>query len=151
MKKAIISSPRLVSFGLITFILVLVFPMGDALAKFPDDLPGPEIMPDSSFYFLKLFWEKVVLFFTFGAANKAEKYTTFAEKRAYEAKEMLEEGKKELADKAKESYKYYLNKALEKLEAETQKAIKYRTEEIQRELEQKVEQIKNKLKEVILW
>ena len=133
-------------FIIFTIVFCFLFSAGNVQAKFPDDLPGPEIMPDSPFYFLKLFWEKVVLFFTFGAAKKAEKYTTFAEKRVYEAKEMLEQGKDELAEKAKETYRKYLNKALDKLETETQEAIKYRSEEAQREAERKVEEIKNKLK-----
>lgn len=134
---------------ILVIIFTFIFSVNTVEARFPDDLPGPEIMPDSPFYFLKLFWEKVVLFFTFGAERKAEKYITFAEKRAYEAKQMLEEGKEELAEKLRETYKYYLNKALDKLEMETRKALKYRTEEVQQQLEKRTEEIKNKLKESI--
>ena len=99
MKKIIVPSPRLVSLGLIILILI----PNSALAKFPDDLPGPEIMPDSVFYFLKIWYEKIVLFFTFNLEKKAEKYKIFAEKRAYEIKQLITKGKGDLAEKPKET------------------------------------------------
>jgi hypothetical protein len=84
MKKIII--------GLIIFSLFLPVYFGASLprrsaarAGFPDDLPVFSAMPDSPFYFLKIWYEKVVIFFTFNLSKKAERYTTFAEKRAYEA------------------------------------------------------------------
>ncbi len=118
-------------------------------AGFPDDLPGPQIMPDSPFYFLKIWYEKIVLFFTFDAAKKAEKYKTFAEKRAYEAREMVEKGRGDLADKLKETYKSYLNKAKEKLERAVEKAMNQKKEQLRKELEQRVEEIKIKIKEAV--
>lgn len=130
-------------------IFSFLLSINNVQAKFPDDLPGPELMPDSPFYFLKIWWEKIVIFFTFDAVKKADKYVTFAEKRIYEAKEMLEKGKDELAEKAKEKYRIYLNKALDKLESETKKAIEYRAEEMKRKIEQKIEEIKIKLKQSI--
>ena len=152
MKKILISSPRLVSLGLIILILTLIFPVNNAWAKFPDDLPGPNVMPDSPFYIFKIWYERVILFFTFGAVKKAEKYKTFAEKRAYEIKEMIKKGKEELATKPKEIYKSYLNKAKEKLEGAVEKATKQRREELKQELEKKIEEIKNKINEMInLW
>lgn len=121
-------------------------------AGFPDDLPGPSVMPDSPFYFLKIWYEKIVLFFTFDAVKKVEKYKTFAEKRAYEIKEMIERGKEDLAEKPKEIYKSYLNKALNKLEGLIKKATERKKEELRQELEKKVEEIKNKLKQAIkIW
>ncbi len=120
-----------------------------AQAGFPDDLPVFSAMPDSPFYFLKIWYEKVVIFFTFDLAKRAERYTTFAEKRAYEAEEMVKEGKIDLAAKLEETYKSYLNKAKEALEKAIQKAIDKKKEELKRELDKKVEEIMNKLKESI--
>jgi len=132
-----------------TIIFSFLFSVVNVQAKFPNDLPGPEIMPDSPFYFLKIWWEKLVIFLTFNTVKKAGKYKVFAEKRAYEAQEMLIQGKEELAEKTKELYKFYLNKALNKLETEMKKAIEHKAEQVQKELEEKVEDIKNKLKDII--
>jgi len=140
---------QIIIFTIIFSFLFSIVNVHAVQAKFPDDLPGPEIMPDSPFYFLKILWEKLVIFLTFNTVKKAEKYKVFAEKRAYEAQEMLKKGKEELAEKAKELYKFYLNKALNKLEAEIKKAIEHRAEQVQKELEEKVEDIKNKLKDTI--
>ena len=139
MKKIII--------GLIVFGLFL--PAAAALAKFPDDLPVFSAMPDSIFYFLKIWYEKAVLFFTFDLVARAERYKTFAEKRAYEADEMVKEGKVDLAVKLEETYKSYLNKAKEVLEKAIQKAIDKKKEALKQELDKKVEEIMNKLKESI--
>lgn len=139
---------------IIILVLIVMFFISTSrvLAKFPDELPGPKIMPDSPFYFLKIWYEKIVLFFTFDAVKKVEKYKTFAEKRAYEAKEMIIKGKNELAEKQKELYNLYLNKAKQKLEKMLQKAIEQGKGELKKELEKKVEEIKNKLIEgVNLW
>jgi len=139
MKKIII--------GVIIFGLFL--PGASALAKFPDDLPVFSAMPDNVFYFLKIWYEKVVLFFTFDLVKRAERYKTFAEKRAYEAEEMAKEGKGDLAAKLEETYKSYLNKAKEVLEKAIQKAVDKKKEELKQELDKKVEEIMNKLKESI--
>lgn len=139
MKKIII--------GLIVFGLFI--PVASALAKFPDDLPIVSAMPDSIFYFLKIWYEKAIIFFTFDLTARAERYKIFAEKRAYEADEMIKEGKVDLAQKAEEMYKSYLDKAQEALEKAIQKAIDKKKEELKQELEKKVEEIKNQIKESI--
>jgi len=139
MKKIIIS---VIIFG-------LFMPSAMALAKFPDDLPFVSAMPDSPFYFLKIWYEKVIIFFTFDLATRAERYRAFAEKRAYEAEVMMKEGKVDLAAKLEETYKSYLNKAKETLERAIQKAIDKKKEELKQELDKKVEEIMNKLKESI--
>jgi len=142
MKKIII--------GLIIFGLFL--PSAEALAKFPDDLPVFSAMPDSPFYFLKIWWEKVVIFFTFDVAIKAEKYRIFAEKRAYEGQKMVEEGKVDLAQKVQVMYGEYLNKAKGYLERAIQKAIERGEDALKAELDKKVEEIKSKTIESIhLW
>ncbi|MDP2934455.1 MAG: DUF5667 domain-containing protein [bacterium] len=120
-----------------------------AQAGFPDDLPIFSAMPDNVFYFLKIWYEKIVIFFTFDLVKRAERYTTFAEKRAYEAEEMVKEGKVDLAAKVEETYKSYLNKAKEALEKAIQKAIDKKKEALKQELDKKVEDVMNKLKESI--
>ncbi len=131
----------------ILVILGITFPVFGVLAKFPDDLPIFSAMPDSPFYFLKIWYEKAVLFFTFDLTARAERYRVFAEKRAYEAQEMVKLGKIDLAQRAEESFRFYLNKAKESLERAIQKAIERKKEELKRELEKKVEDIIKKLKE----
>jgi gas vesicle protein len=139
MKKIIIS----------IIILGFFFSTNFAWAKFPDDLPGPHLMPDNKLYFLKLWYEKVVIFFTFNVAKKADKYKTFAEKRLYEGQQMIKEGKQDLANKEKDLYKYYLNKAQTVLEKAIQKAMEKKKEQVAQELQKTLEDIKNKLKESI--
>ena len=118
-------------------------------AGFPNDLPGPKISPDSKLYFLKIWWEKIVIFFTFDPVKRAEKYKIFAEKRAYEAKEMLLKGKTGLADKLKEVYTAYLNKAKDALNKAIQKAVDRGKESLKQQLEKMVDDIMNKIKEGI--
>ena len=143
MKRKIIISLILFSFIVST---------NSDLAKFPDDLPGPHLMPDNKLYFLKIWYEKVVIFFTFNVVKRAERYKTFAEKRYYEGQEMIKKGKEDLAVKQEELYKYYLNKAKETLEKAIQKAMEKKKEQLAQELQKKVEEIKNKLTESIkLW
>jgi len=139
MKKIIIS----------IIILGFFFSTNFAWAKFPDDLPGPHLMPDNKLYFLKLWYEKVVIFFTFNLAKRAERYKTFAEKRLYEGREMIKEEKQDLADKQESLYKYYLNKAQSALEKAIQKAMVKKKEQVVQELQKTLEDIKNKLKESI--
>ncbi|OGZ33018.1 MAG: hypothetical protein A2V69_00175 [Candidatus Portnoybacteria bacterium RBG_13_40_8] len=139
---------------IIIFLILFSFiiSVNSVWAKFPDDLPGPHLMPDDKFYFLKLTYEKVVLFLTFNLAKKAERYKTFAEKRLYEGQQMIIEGKQELADKQGELYKYYLNKAKETLEKAIQKAMEKKKEELAKELQLRAEEIKSKLSESFkLW
>jgi len=133
-------------------ILGLFLPGAVALAKFPDDLPIFHAMPDSHFYFLKIWWEKIVLFFTFDVTAKAGRYQTYAQKRAYEAQEMLKEGKGDLAQKAKDMYTSYLNKAKDALGKAIKKAVDKQKEELVNQLEQKVNEITNQIKANInLW
>lgn len=136
---------------IIIFLILFGFLIStkSVLAKFPDDLPGPHLMPDSKLYFLKLWYEKIVLFFTFDAVKRAEKYKTFAEKRAYEIRKMIEEGKADLVEKPKKIYQSYLDKAQEILEKAIKKAVDRRKEELKQELEKKIEEIKSKFKEQI--
>ncbi|MBU4285046.1 hypothetical protein KKF60_00260 [Patescibacteria group bacterium] len=116
-------------------------------AGFPNDLPGPKISADSKFYFLKIWWEKIVIFFTFGAENRAERYKVFAEKRVIEAKEMLLKGNTELAEKLNGVYQSYLNKAKDALNNAIQKAIEKQKENLKQALEEKLDEIMQKIKD----
>jgi len=133
----------------IIFLIVcgLFVPVAQAWAKFPDDLPIVSAMPDSPFYFLKIWYEKIVIFLTFDLVKRGERYKTFAEKRAYEADQMMKEGKVDLAQKIEESYRFYLNKAKETLERAIQKAIENKKEQLKQELDKKVDEIIDKLRE----
>ncbi len=135
----------------IIFLILLGFIISanHALAGFPNDLPGPKINPDSKLYFLKIWWEKIVLLFTFDAKARAERYEAFAEKRAAEAKEMILKGKPEIAEKLKNVYQTYLNKAKDALNKEIQKAIDKGKESLKQQLEKMVEDLINKIKEGI--
>lgn len=132
---------------LILIILGFFISVSHVLAAFPNDLPGPKIPADSKFYFLKIWWEKIVAFFTFGAENRAERYKAFAEKRAAEAKEMLLKGNAELAEKLKGVYQSYLDKAKDALNKAIQKAINKQKENLKQQLEQKLEEIMKKIKD----
>jgi len=132
---------------LVLVILGFLASTAYALAGFPNDLPGPKIPADSKFYFLKIWWEKIVTFFTFGAENRAERYKAFAEKRAAEAKEMLLKGNMELAEKLKGIYESYLNKAKDALNKAIQKAIEKQKENLKNALEEKLEEIMQKIKD----
>lgn len=134
---------------IILILLGFVVSANHVLAGFPDDLPGPKISPDSKLYFLKIWWEKIVIFFTFDPVKRAERYKMFAEKRAYEAKEMLLKGKTGLADKLKEVYTAYLNKAKDALNKAIQKAVDKGKESLKQQLEKMVDEIMNKIKEGI--
>ena len=75
-------------------ILFLIFAT-NIQASILDELPGPKIMPDSPFYFLKVWYEKIVTFLSFGDARKAERYSKLAERRLQEAEKMVEKGEEE--------------------------------------------------------
>ncbi|MFH1129276.1 MAG: DUF5667 domain-containing protein [Patescibacteria group bacterium] len=139
MKKAII------------FIVLVGFfiTANNVLAVFSDDLLGPKISPDSKLYFLKVWWEKIVLAFTFNPEKKAEAYKAFAEKKAIEAKQMILVGKPAIAEKLNAVYKSYLNKAKDILNKEIQKAVDKGKETLKQQLEKMVDDIMNKIKEGI--
>lgn len=136
MKKAII------------FVVLIGFLISasNVLASFPNDLPGPKIPADSKFYFLKIWYERLVIFFTFDAAKRAERYQAFAEKRAAEAKEMLAKGNTTLAEKLKSVYESYLNKAKDALNKAIQKAIDKQKEALKQQLEQQLDKLMEKIK-----
>ncbi len=102
----------------ITFSVLIIFSLifsAIALAK-DFELPEAGITPDSPFYFVKSWTEKIQLFFTFSAEQKAKQYLHLAGVRLAEYQKMLEKGKTEIAEKTLTKYQNQLNRALEKAE-----------------------------------
>ena len=119
-------------------------------------------LPDSSFYFLKIWKESIQTFFTFGNINKAEQYLHLAEIRFAEYQKMMGKGKTEIAEKTLEKYEKQLNRAIDKtkeakaegkdardVRKEIDKAISGNKEVLQRNLEKAPEQAKKGLERAI--
>lgn len=126
-------------------ILFLVFAT-NIQAGILDELPGPEIMPDSPFYFLKVWYEKIVTFLSFGDARKAERYSKLAERRLHEAEKMIEKGEEKLTEKLLEEYEKFINRALKRAEKLTREA----EEKAKEELKEKANQVLEKVSESTL-
>lgn len=131
---------------IIVFIILLGFVIGAShvSASFSDNFK-----PDSKLYFLKIWWEKIVLFFTFDATKRAEKYQLYAEEKAEQIEEMVAGGKPAIAEKLKSIYETYLNKAKDVLNKAIQKAIDKGKENLKQQLEKMVEDLMDKIKEGI--
>ena len=82
-------------------------------AKFPS---FADLLPDSHFYFLKTWQEKISIFFTAGEENKASQYIHLADVRLAEYQKMIEKGKTEIAQKTLEKYGKQLDSAYQKIE-----------------------------------
>ena len=74
-------------------------------------LPEPGFSPDSYFYFLELFKERLIILFTFDNLQKADKEVSFSTERISEIKKMIEEEKWEAAKKGLQRYKINLERA----------------------------------------
>ncbi len=91
----------------------------DAARQAADSIvSNPGILPDSKWYFLKGWWEKIQLTFTFDSAHKAELENTFALKRVAEAQKLVEKGKADLAQQHLSQFK----SALDGMNARVEKA-----------------------------
>ena len=97
---------------LITSIFLLSLGIG-ILAQ-ETELPDPGLTPDSPFYFLDTLGEKIGMFFTFGAENKAEKALKIAEEKLAETKVMAERNKAQAIEKANQKYQEFLSLANQK-------------------------------------
>jgi len=131
---------------IIIFIIFILFLLCSVniwanTANVLDSLPGPEIMPDSSFYPLKIWYEKIVTFFSFGDAKKAERYSKLSEKRLYEIEKMAEKGKEKLTQKLLEEYKKLLNKAFSKVEEMKKEAQDKAKQEAKEKINQTLEKV----------
>ncbi len=120
--------------------------VSSAKAGILDELPGPKIMPDSSFYFLKVWYEKIITFLSFGDLRKAERYSKLAERRLYEAKKMAEKGKGELTKQLLKEYEKVLNNAFKRAE----KLKKEAEEKAKQELKERANQVLEKVSESTL-
>jgi len=127
---------------IIIIIFILLFmPVVNARAGILDKLPMPEIMPDNPLYVLKTWYEKALLFISFGDIKKAERYSKLAEERLSEAEQMVKEGKEELAKKALAEYEIYLNKALGKADELKQQAVESAKQKVKENINQTLQKI----------
>ena len=78
-------------------------------------LPNPGLTPDSFWYFLEPFKERLVILFTFDEVEKADKEITFSTERVSEAKKMIEEKKWLDAKECFERYQINIGRAREKI------------------------------------
>jgi len=81
-----------------------------------NELPNPRLLPDSPFYFLKSWTERIGTFFTFGTEAKVKRFLTLSERRLTEAIILNERGKTELAEKTLEEYQNNFESAMGDLE-----------------------------------
>lgn len=98
----------------ILILSFLLISLGQIASAQSNKLPSPGLTPDSPFYFLKIWKEKIQLFFTFGEENKAKQHLHLADVRLAEYQKMVEKGKTEIAQKTLEKYEKQLDHALEK-------------------------------------
>ncbi|KKW46437.1 MAG: hypothetical protein UY96_C0004G0014 [Parcubacteria group bacterium GW2011_GWB1_56_8] len=91
------------------------------------------MLPGSPFYFLKLWYERVRLFFTFGDENKAQAYFHLAEVRFAEYQRLVAQGKDKLAQETIGRYENDLKNAQDILArlAETGADVKNLAQKIQ--------------------
>jgi len=78
-------------------------------------LPKAGITPDSPFYFLDKFGEKIGIFFSFSAESKAKKAMKYAEERLAEARVMAEKKKTNETKEVAQSYEQLLDLAEKKI------------------------------------
>ncbi len=148
---------------IITIFVLLFLPIVNNRAGLPvvavakagilDRLPIPEIMPDTPLYILKLWYEKAIIFLSFGDIKKAERYSKLAAERLKEAEQMVKVGKEELAKKALAEYEVYLNKALGKadeLKQQAAESVKQKARENINQTLEKVSESTLKNQEVLL-
>lgn len=94
------------------FTLFFVMLSFNATAQ-SDKLPEFKISPESPFYFLKIWQEKIRTFLTFGEENKAKQFLHLSEVRLAEYKKMVEQGNLAAAQKTLEKYNQQLSRAIE--------------------------------------
>jgi len=139
----------------IVFIIIigLLLTCAPARASFLDNLPKIQIMPDNPAYVLKAWYEKIIIFISFGDAKKAERYSKLSEERLKEAEQMAKEGKEDLTKKALEEYEKYLNKAIAKtdeIKKQAMEAAKQKAKDKINEALEKVSESTLKNQEILL-
>ncbi len=87
------------------------------------NLPEPGMLPGHALYFLKSWTENIATAFTFGEANKAERFFNLAEKRLAEVKALTEQERTELAERGIKRYEKQMQLALQRAEQAKEKGI----------------------------
>ncbi len=96
-------------------IVALLILSAAAPATATEEETEPGLTPDSPFYFLKTWVEKIRLFFAFSPKGKVTLLTKFAETRLAEAQAMVKRGKPEIAEKCVDRYEKCLERAEEEI------------------------------------
>lgn len=94
-------------------IAAVLFSVGFALAGETINLPDGGLTPESPFYFLDTWGEKINLAFTFRAENQVQKMNKYAEEKLAEAKEMIENNNTLKLGTALQKYQDYLEKTVD--------------------------------------
>ncbi len=103
---------RILATSLLVILLLTAF-TGVAYAD-ENELPDPGLLPDSPFYFLKSWFERLAGFFTFNILDKVTRNVDLAELRLAEARALAENGKTSAVGDALERYQSHLDQALAK-------------------------------------
>lgn len=91
-------------------IMILIFLGGGGLIFNQSlELPEPGLTPDSPFYFLDTFGERIGLLFTFSSLGKTEKALEYAEEKLAEMKIMADKDRIKDLKKANRNYNLYLD------------------------------------------
>lgn len=107
---------------ILAFITIFVFACmpivsyaqdSDKTIEIQEEVSTPIILPDSPWYILKLTFEKLVDWFTFGSEAKAERYLNKADERMAEMSKMIDKGKASEAEEVLILYKERVKKAAE--------------------------------------
>jgi len=106
------------------------------------------VLPDSPFYFLKIWAEKVRETFTLNSEAKLKLMEDLGEKRALEAQKLIEKGKPELAEKLMQKYQDRLKKMQEFIDKKGEK-LDNRLEQAQERIQSRFEHRNEVLKRVM--
>lgn len=102
--------------GRILALVLMLFLMATPVLAQESGLPKPGITPDSPFYFLDLWGEKLGMLLAFTAESKAKKALAYAEERLAEAQAMMEKGNSKAAEVALRNYERNVERAQERIE-----------------------------------
>lgn len=117
---------KLNRFRIILLSCVIVISLlfgGTAYAQVDEELPSPGLTPDSPFYFVDIWGEKIGLFFAFGAEAKAGKALEYAEERLAEAHVMAVKNKPEAVRMAASRYDEYIATGTQNIEEARNKGV----------------------------
>ncbi len=119
MKKFLLMAAVLLVIGGL-FLTTAAFAQ-EATPSAEEEIYTPKLLPDSPFYFLKKFKEKIELFLAQSPEAQAEKQTEFATRRVAEAKVMIKRNKHHLVVKLMEKHEKHLDQAEKKIEEAKEK------------------------------